>query len=186
MDLLKYLKPMKNTPERFSNLAFWRGVRKLKDEVVKAFEYVDSWGDNIEHDLSQIKTINYTKCNRVTIFDEIKQVDFHVIEDADNDVVIIMFKPPQAILSNLPNDFGEAVGVEYYVQMETNTGNQSMNTILMTAEILKIQTSPNKFGYLFNTNSTCGVAIDKLRVHDWKKPYKLTVFRSALLYHPTI
>lgn len=54
MDLLKYLEPMKNLPERFSNLAFWRGVRKLKDEVVKAFEYVDSWGDNIESDIAKI------------------------------------------------------------------------------------------------------------------------------------
>ena len=52
MDLLRYLEPMKNMPERFSNLAFWRGVRKLKDEVVKAFEYVDSWGTNIEHELA--------------------------------------------------------------------------------------------------------------------------------------
>lgn len=51
MDLLKYLEPMKNLPERFSNLAFWRGVRKLKDEVVNAFEYVDSWGKIIERQL---------------------------------------------------------------------------------------------------------------------------------------
>lgn len=48
MDLLKYLEPMKNLPERFSNLAFWRGVRKLRDEVVNAFEYVDSWGTHLE------------------------------------------------------------------------------------------------------------------------------------------
>lgn len=54
MDLLKYLEPMKNIPERFSNLAFWRGVRKLKDEVVDAFEYVDSWGKNIESKLTSI------------------------------------------------------------------------------------------------------------------------------------
>lgn len=54
MDLLKYLEPMKNLPERFSNLAFWRGVRKLKDEVVNAFEYVDSWGKNIESEIESI------------------------------------------------------------------------------------------------------------------------------------
>ena len=57
MDLLKYLEPMKNTPDRFSNLAFWRGVRKLKDEVVSAFEYVDSWGDNIEQTLNNLPTL---------------------------------------------------------------------------------------------------------------------------------
>jgi hypothetical protein len=56
MDLLKYLEPMKNLPERFSNLAFWRGVRKLRDEVVNAFEYVDSWGENIESNISHLLT----------------------------------------------------------------------------------------------------------------------------------
>ena len=55
MDLLKYLKPMKNLPERFSNLAFWRGVRNLKDCVVNAFEYLDSWGDGIELDISALR-----------------------------------------------------------------------------------------------------------------------------------
>lgn len=54
MDLLKYLEPMKNLPERFSNLAFWRGVRKLRDEVVNAFEYVDSWGTHVESQLDNV------------------------------------------------------------------------------------------------------------------------------------
>ena len=59
MDLLKYLEPMKNIPERFSNLAFWRGVRKLKDEVVNAFEYVDSWGTLVENNLTSLES-NFT------------------------------------------------------------------------------------------------------------------------------
>ena len=54
MDLLKYLKPMKNLPDRFSNLEFWRGVRKLKDEVVSAFEYIDSWGESIESEIASL------------------------------------------------------------------------------------------------------------------------------------
>lgn len=54
MDLLKYLEPMKNLPKRFSNLAFWRDVRKFKDEVVNAFEYVDSWGTHIEESISPL------------------------------------------------------------------------------------------------------------------------------------
>ena len=54
MDLLKYLEPMKNLPDRFSNLAFWRGVRKLKDEVVNAFEYVDSWGKSIDSKIASL------------------------------------------------------------------------------------------------------------------------------------
>lgn len=53
MDLLKYLEPMKNLPKRFSNLAFWRDVRKFKDEVVNAFEYVDSWGTHLESSLAE-------------------------------------------------------------------------------------------------------------------------------------
>lgn len=55
MDLLKYLEPMKNLPDRFSNLAFWRGVRKLRDEVVNAFEYVDGWGKRVELDISSLQ-----------------------------------------------------------------------------------------------------------------------------------
>lgn len=48
MKLLDYLEPMKNMPNRFSNLAFWRSVRYLKDVVVDAFTYVNSWGTGIE------------------------------------------------------------------------------------------------------------------------------------------
>lgn len=55
MDLLKYLEPMKHLPDRFSNLAFWRGCRKFKDAVVNAFEYVDSWGESIETEGAQMK-----------------------------------------------------------------------------------------------------------------------------------
>ena len=55
MDLLKYLKPMKNTPERFSNLEFWRGVRKLKDKMVDTFEYVNEWGNGIEGKIDSLK-----------------------------------------------------------------------------------------------------------------------------------
>lgn len=64
MDLLKYLEPMKNIPERFSNLAFWRGVRKLKDEILKTFEYVGEWGTSVEGEITNIEgdiiTLNNT------------------------------------------------------------------------------------------------------------------------------
>ena len=40
MDLSQYLETMKNLPDRFSSLAFWRGVRKLRDKIVNTFEYV--------------------------------------------------------------------------------------------------------------------------------------------------
>lgn len=56
MDISKYLKSMKNLPNRFSNLAFWRGVRKLKDEMLKTFEYVGEWGNGIEGQITDIKS----------------------------------------------------------------------------------------------------------------------------------
>ena len=67
MDLLKYLEPMKNLPERFSNLAFWRGVRNLKDCVVNAFEYLDSWGEHVENDLANIKSADYKRNQQLNL-----------------------------------------------------------------------------------------------------------------------
>lgn len=48
MNLLDYLEHMKNLPNRFSNLAFWRSLRVFTDKVVEAFTYVNSWGIGIE------------------------------------------------------------------------------------------------------------------------------------------
>lgn len=54
MDLSQYLETMKKLPNRFSNLAFWRGVRKLRDKLVETFEYVDEWGNGIEGQITDI------------------------------------------------------------------------------------------------------------------------------------
>lgn len=54
MDLSQYLETMKNLPERFSNLNFWRGVRKLRDKMVDTFEYVGEWGASVENGLSEL------------------------------------------------------------------------------------------------------------------------------------
>lgn len=79
MDLLKYLEPMKNLPDRFSNLAFWRGVRKLRDEVVNAFEYVDSWGTHIE---SLLPSGNYVKSSEISLTPNVEfyldDLGFHI------------------------------------------------------------------------------------------------------------
>jgi hypothetical protein len=82
MDLLKYLEPMKNLPKSFSNLAFWRGVRKLRDEVVNAFEYVDSWGESIESEIkpkmvTQVLNTRSPNSNPATDLFEFK-VDYSV------------------------------------------------------------------------------------------------------------
>ena len=56
MNLLKYINPIKNLPDRFSNLAFWRCVRKLKDCVINALDYINGWGTGIENSLSGLQT----------------------------------------------------------------------------------------------------------------------------------
>lgn len=90
MDLLKYLEPMKNLPERFSNLAFWRGVRKLRDEVVNAFEYVDSWGTHIE---SLLPSGNYVKSSKISLA---PNVEFYP-EDLDFRIFTLSSQPNGAI-----------------------------------------------------------------------------------------
>ena len=94
MDLLKYLEPMKNLPERFSNLAFWRELRKLKDEVVNAFEYVDSWGKHIE---SLLPTETYVESSEITLTPN--------IEFDPNDLGFTIFtlsSQPDGVLTILP------------------------------------------------------------------------------------
>ena len=49
MNLSKYIESMKNLPDRFSNLAFWRCIRKLKYAIVNTFNYIESWGNRIEN-----------------------------------------------------------------------------------------------------------------------------------------
>ena len=102
MDLLKYSESMKNLPERFCNLAFWRGVRKLRDDVVNAFEYVDGWGKSVEHDISSLqktKIVQYASeyiddCPTVSVVYNLDDhywhghVDNISISKEDNDIVI--------------------------------------------------------------------------------------------------
>lgn len=185
MDLLKYLEPMKNMPERFSNLAFWRGVRKLKDEIVSAFEYVDSWGENIENELSNITKINFSKTSMITIQERAQNVNFHVIEDIDNDTVIIMFAPFDIVVNSLPSDYGAIVGVEFTVSMDCASGS-SDNNVLIPCEMVRTQTGPSSFAYRLVVANTCCVAIDKYTERHWTKPYNLQVIRAFLIYHPTV
>ena len=102
MNLLKYLEPMKNLPDRFSNLAFWRGVRKLRDDVVNAFEYVDSWGKSVEVDISSLqktKIVRYASeyIDDLPTVSVVYNLDDHYwhgtvgnisIRNEDNDIVI--------------------------------------------------------------------------------------------------
>ena len=69
MNLSQYLETMKKLPERFSNLTFWRGVRKLRDKLVDTFEYVGEWGNGIESQITDIKNDITTLENTDTSLD---------------------------------------------------------------------------------------------------------------------
>ena len=112
MDLLKYLEPMKNLPDRFSNLAFWRGVRKLKNVVVNAFEYVDSWGKSIESRINQIpiiQTLNdlyvTAPANQVTLVTELTNSTISIHGNG------IKFKLPDDCI--VPIIFSVAIYINY-------------------------------------------------------------------------
>ena len=88
MDLSQYLETMKNLPNRFSNLAFWRGVRKLKDELVKTFEYVGEWGNGIEgqildinKSIARLKNSNKTHDSRIS---ELESSDVNINTEITN------------------------------------------------------------------------------------------------------
>ena len=94
MDLSQYLETMKNLPNRFSNLAFWRGVRKLKDEVVNAFEYVERWGTHIE---SLLPSGNFVESSEITLT---PNIDFN-----PNDLgfrIFTLSSQPDGVLTILP------------------------------------------------------------------------------------
>lgn len=104
MELLKYLEPMKHLPDRFSNLAFWRGVRKLKDDVVNAFEYVDSWGESVEHTLANVKEIDYTNMKNIKCkySETTLPTSFYSIADS----CVVVRGVYGVTTPELPNDFG--------------------------------------------------------------------------------
>lgn len=88
MDILKYLEPMKNLPNRFSNLAFWRVVRKLKDEMIKTFEYVGEWGNSIEGQILDINNsiggINYSNQTRDSRISALESSDVNLNTEITN------------------------------------------------------------------------------------------------------
>lgn len=103
---------MKNLPDRFSNLAFWRAVRKLKDDVVNAFKYVDSWGKSIENELSQITAIDKLEDLYVTASDN----TVSLVTDLTNSTISIhgngiKFKLPDDCI--VPIIFSVSVYINY-------------------------------------------------------------------------
>ena len=88
MNLSKYLESMKNLPDRFSNLAFWRGVRKLRDKLVDTFEYVESWGNNVENVLRNLnRSFGHDYFPRSIVelsSEEMKKISIVEVESSDS------------------------------------------------------------------------------------------------------
>lgn len=78
MKLLDYLDPMKTLPNRFSNLAFWRTLRVLKDKIVEAFTYVNTWGNSIEKE-------QRTQNDIITTHGNILETVLPLVFDSDKD-----------------------------------------------------------------------------------------------------
>lgn len=96
MNISKYLESMKNLPNRFSNLAFWRGVRKLKDEILKTFEYVGEWGNGIEGQIldingsiAGIKYSNGTRDSRISALESSDVTLNSEISNIKNDITTL-------------------------------------------------------------------------------------------------
>ena len=102
MDLLKYLAPMKNMPERFSNLAFWRGVRKLKDEVVNAFEYLDSWGGSIESKEGELEKLINSKSGFALLKTINLTIDMFSVSPINGTYFLMISNPPT--IPNIPEN----------------------------------------------------------------------------------
>ena len=89
MNLSKYIESMKFLPDRFSNLAFWRGVRKLKYAIVNTFNYIESWGNRIENLLRNLNGSfghDYFPRSAVELSsDEMKKISIVTVESSDSD-----------------------------------------------------------------------------------------------------
>mgnify|MGYP003432265350 CR=1 FL=1 len=171
MDLLKYLEPMKNLPDRFSNFAFWRGVRKLKDEVVNAFEYIDSWGENIEHNISNVKNINYTKTNSVKCphTPETLPPSFSAIANT----CVVVRGVYDITLPTLPDDFGAVAYASCYLSC-MHEGSKLMSPSYATVNFSNGKMHLNSFCTYFTASTALPTSTT------------FTVEDIFLYYYPTI
>ena len=153
MDLLKYLAPMKNMPERFSNLAFWRGVIKLKDDVVNAFEYVDSWGKNIESKISQTPIIHTLKDLYVASSDN----NVSLVTDVTNSTISIH---GNGIKFKLPDDC--IVPIIFSVTVYINYDGENPVTVDMPLSTSHSSFDPSTNTITFNTFDTIPTIVKRL------------------------
>ena len=88
MNLAKFLEPMKHATERFSNLAFWREVRKLKTNIVATFKYIESWGNNVEDVLRNLnRSFGHDYFQHATVeleTNELNKISIVTVESSDS------------------------------------------------------------------------------------------------------
>ena len=88
MELSEYLLHMTNLPDRFSNLAFWRSVRKLKGDIVATFNYIESWGNNVEDVLRNLnRSFSHDNFPRSVVeleSNELKKISIVTMEGSDS------------------------------------------------------------------------------------------------------
>ena len=147
MDLLKYLEPMKHLPDRFSNLAFWRGCSKFKDAVVNALEYVDSWGESIEHDINSLQNVKISTYHSA-ILDE--DPDFShklhlVFDSADHTCSLLLY---DFTISKKPNQIVIPLGISFNVITGDTTIGDNVSLPLLWSPISNSSPTSVNFGYI--------------------------------------
>lgn len=89
MKLSKYLLNMKNLPDMSSNLAFWRSVRKLKNNIVSTFNYIESWGNNVENVLRNLnRSFGHDNFPHSTVelsSEDLKKISIVTMEGSDSE-----------------------------------------------------------------------------------------------------
>lgn len=171
MDLLKYLEPMKNLPGRFSNLAFWRDVRKFKDEVVNAFEYVDSWGENIETTVDNVKVANFTENQQMHLTikkNTVAPSDFLVL---DSGLLYVSHVYDLQGSAKLPTQYGATICISVTFQ-QGSTSVQCLGFVI-----------PMVYSGLLNI--TANNLIGKIHSGSINPASPLTVTNAYIYYNPT-
>lgn len=154
MDLLKYLEPMKNLPDRFSNLAFWRGVRKVKDDVINAFEYVDSWGENVEHDISSLQNIKISTYRSPILDDEpnfLAKLNL-VFDSADHTCSLSSYR---FTISKKPNQIIIPLGITFNIITGDTTIGDNVSLPLIWSPITTCSPTSVEFGYIQSVVVPC-------------------------------
>ena len=127
MNLSKYIESMKFLPDRFSNLAFWRGVRKLRDKIVDTFEYVGEWGNGIENSLSEINTdLSGLKEWKTTVDSSLSRIDADLSglqnwkTSVDNSL---------SSIKNLLRNFNRSFGHDYFPRSTVELSSDELKKI---------------------------------------------------------